>query len=247
MQKLNQVIAVEKGVKAKVKADQTQVYQANDKPQLFEGFQKTYNPVREDGEKLPPENKRVQFNALELVREVGNRVTELLDITATKDFANCNAKADVVVDDVVVVKGAPVTFLLFLEKEVTDMRTFLAKLPTLDPAEEWALDAGSGFYRTPATQSIKTKKEQRPLVMYPATPAHPAQTQLITEDITVGTWTTTKLSGAVPDRVRKALVSRAEQLLNAIKKAREEANGVEAPVRNVGAAIMTWLVQGKEG
>jgi hypothetical protein len=242
MQKLNQVIAVEKSIKSKVKHDQDVVYKAVQKPELFSGFQKTYHPKEEQGEQFPPESRKVQFIAREQVEHVARRQTDLFDVTLTKDTANCAARIDLAVDGEILLKGAPVTFLLFLEKEITDMRTFLDKLPVLDNAEDWILDQGAGIFKTAATQTMKTRKEQKPLVLYPATDKHPAQTQIITEDVVAGTWNTIKMSGAVPENWKKAIVAKAEKLLIAIKKAREEANNTPAPEQSA-AGVMGWLLK----
>ena len=52
MPKLNQIIAVEKGVKARTQRTVTDTYHACQKPALFNGFDKTYQPKDEEGEVL---------------------------------------------------------------------------------------------------------------------------------------------------------------------------------------------------
>ena len=42
MAKLNQIIAIEKGIKSRVYGDLTELNKAIQKPDLFNGFQKTY-------------------------------------------------------------------------------------------------------------------------------------------------------------------------------------------------------------
>lgn len=49
----------------------------------------------------------------------------LFDVTATKDWANCEARADVTVDGWVLVSAVPVSCLLFLEKRLTDIYAFV--------------------------------------------------------------------------------------------------------------------------
>jgi hypothetical protein len=242
IQKLNQVIAIEKSVKSRVKSEQSEVYKAAQKPTLFDGFTKTYAPRTEDEERQPPQSQRVQKNAIELLRHVGTQLAELLDVTASKDYANCRATADVVVDGTVLIAKAPVTFLLFVEKELTDLHTFVSTLPTLDLAEEWTLDSGSSLYKTPPTETSRTKKLQKPIVLYPHSEEHPAQTQLITEDVTVGHWVTVKLSGALPEQQRKNLLAKIEKVQKAVKYAREEANNVEAPEQKLGDRLFQWLL-----
>lgn len=239
--KLNQVIAVEKGIKSKVTADIDVIYKAVQKPALFEGFVKTYKKRNEEEEDQPTQRQKVQASVGNALTDVSNRLTALFDVTAQKDFANCNAKADVVVDGETLLTGAPATYLLFLEKQLTDLSTFVEKLPVLDAAEEWTLDPNESLYRTAPALTNRTKKVQKPLVLYPATAEHPAQTQLITEDVVAGTWEQIRFSGAMPFTAKKALVLRVLKLGQAVKQAREAANLADAPEQNVGAKILGWI------
>ena len=243
MGKLNQVIAIEKGVKSRVYGEITELHKIAQKPALFNGFAKTYAKKDDEGEDLPPERQRVQFAVREMLRRVSQTSSELMSVTARKDWTNCEAKGSVEVDGNIIMKDAPVSFLLFLEKQLTDMRTFVDKLPILDEAERWTLDANSGLYTTEAISTHRTKKVQRPIVLYNATPEHPAQTQLITEDIIAGFWQTVKQSGAMPKPAQQALMERIEKLLNAVKVARESANmHDEVAVEDVGAAVFGYLI-----
>ena len=136
----------------------------------------------------------------------------------------------------------PVTFLLFLEKQLTDLRTFVDKLPVLDGNETWYDDPNTGLYRTDAVQTHRTKKVQKPLVLYPATPEHPAQTQLVTEDIVAGYWNTVKHSGAIQAPRKVVMAERVEKLLRAVKEAREAANGIEeVAVPNIGEVVLEYV------
>lgn len=240
-----QVIAVEKEVTKRVMEWVTEAYKILQKPTLFNGFTRTYEPKAaegEDAQPLPPESERVQKVADALMRDAFNFWAGAFDATATKDFANCDAKADVMVDGKAVLKGAPVTFLLFVEKMLVHVHSFVSKLPTLDPAYEWARDEGTGLFRTPSSPAVRTKKAQRPIVLYDATKEHPAQTQLITEDIPVGTWTLTKMSGAVQEARRDAILARVEKLSRAVKEAREEANAMKCNEQRVGEALFAYLL-----
>lgn len=85
--KLNQVIALEKGVKSKVMSAITEFHKANQKPDLFNGFTKTYQPKNEDGGQLPGERKRVQFSVPTVLRNLAASLTELMQVTAQKDWS----------------------------------------------------------------------------------------------------------------------------------------------------------------
>jgi hypothetical protein len=241
--KLNQIIAVEKGIKARAFSELSELNKIIQKSALFNGFAKTYQPKDAEGETLPPENLRVQYVATEVLRDVERGLSELFTVTARKDWTNCVATADVLIDGNIIIARAPVSFLLFLEKQLTDIRTFVSNLPVLDPAESWTEDKNSGLYRTEPTSTHRTKKVQKPIVLYPATPEHPAQTQIITEDVIVGFWSQVKQSGAIPRPQKLAILERVERLHKAVKEAREAANAQEeSKTPDVGAAVFGYLL-----
>ncbi len=239
--RLNQVVAVEKGVKTRTQLEITKAYHMAQKPVLFNGFTKSYQRLKEENENFPPENKLVEVKVTTLLNTVRKNMAELFDVTATKDWANCTAKADIVVDDVVLYPSVPATYLLFLEKQLVDMATFVKTLPVLDPTEEWNLDNVSNTYKTIATQTIKTKKVQKPLVLLEPTDKHPGNAIVITDDVNVGHWNNIKMSGAIKEEDREALVLRVEKLIKAVKFARETANYSVAPEINVSDRLLGWV------
>jgi len=246
--KLNQVIAIEKGIKTKVQSDVDAIYKAAQKPSLFDGFVKTYKKKAEDDEDVPSQRQHVQLNAVGALARIAQLWSALFDVTAQKDFANCDAKADVVVDGEVLLKQAPATYLLFLEKQLTDLYTIVSKFPTLDPAERWEKDlTTAGLYRTEAVPTTRTKKVQKAIVLYPHSAEHPAQTQLITEDVSVGTWELVKFSAALPDNTQRAILSRIQALQVAVKAARQEANTVAAPETMAGFHVFDWVFKDLRG
>jgi len=240
-QKLNQVLAVERQTKGKAHSEITSIHKATLKPALFNGFAKNYKPLDEDGETFPPESQRVQLKVPEVLTQVKRALSDLFDVTATKDAANREAQANVVVDGAVLLDGIPATTLLFLEKQLTDLNTFVQKLPTLDTSEEWTYDQAASLYKTASSQTTKTKKIAKAIVLYQATDHHPAQTQLVQEDHVVGNWTKVAHSGAIPGNEKTAMLERIERLQRAIKFAREEANAQEAPEQNISGKVFAYL------
>lgn len=241
MTKLNQILAIEKGIKTRVYAEFTELHQATQKPGLMNGFHKSYRPRDEDGETYPAEAQKVQHNTGDVMARVAVILTELFNITAVKDWTNCTAKADVVIDGVTIAKDAPATYLLFLEKQLSDLTTFVAKMAELDPGSDWSVDPTSGLFRTEPISTQRTKKVQRAIVLYDATEHHPAQTQLITEDVIAGTWVTIKHSGAIAAPRKKQLLGRIERLSNAVKQAREQANAVTTTDQTPGKEVFDYL------
>lgn len=236
--KLSQVIAIEKGIKSRVTAEVDKIDKAAQKSTLFDGFIKTYKKRDDADEDIPQQRQKVQMSASQAIETTSKLLTEMFDVTAQKDWANQGARADIEFEGETILSNVPATFLLFLEKQLTDLHTLIGRFPTLDPAEDWKLDGGQGIYKTEPSLTSRSKKVQKPLVLYPATDKHPAQTQLITEDVTVGTWEQTKFSGAIPEVERRTLLTRIEKLQHAVKYAREHANLAPAPEQKVGEKIL---------
>lgn len=241
MAKLNQILAIEKGKKTALNTEISALHKATQKAQLMTGHHKTFVPKEEDGETFPDDHQHVQHRASEVIEQVTERLTTLMDVTATKDWANCNARADVVVNGDTFLENVPVTYLLFLEKELNDLHTFVSKIVELDAAEQWTLDPNSGLFRSEPVKTHKTKKLQKPIVLYAATPEHPAQTQLITEDVVIGHWTTIKFSGALPRADKKRMLDRIRVLQDAVKFAREQANSMEASEQKTGRKVLDFI------
>ncbi|MFD9501319.1 hypothetical protein [Streptomyces sp. NPDC060035] len=241
MAKLNQIIAVEKGVKSKSLQDITAAHHKVQKPVQLAGISRTYQPKDEEGEQLPPESTRVQVKTEDVLREMSTSLTRLFDVTATKDWANCSARADVTVDGRTIVREVPVSYLLFLEKQLTDLHTFVKKLPVLDASESWSLDPSTDWWKTDPVRTIRTKKVPRNHVKAEATEKHPAQVDVYYEDVPIGYWTTVKFSGSLPAKRVNELLERVEKLQHAVKFAREEANGAEVTDQRVGDAVFGYL------
>jgi hypothetical protein len=234
---MNQVLAVEKTVKGKREDQFTEIYRNVQKPELCIGLARTYQPKDDNGEKLPAESKKVQVRVEETLQQTTSLMKEVFNITAQKDFTNCFAKADIVIDGETIAKDVPATHLLWLEKKLLSLADFIGKLPTLSQDTAWQFDAGQGLYRSEPVETIKTKKVEDFKTVSPATKEHPAQVVKVTEDVTVGTWKTTHLSGAIPVDRKKQLLERVEKFQRAVKEAREEANQTEIHDLSTGIIV----------
>jgi hypothetical protein len=239
--KLNQVIAIEKGVKSRSLQELTESHHMLQKPAILSGISRVYRPKDEEGEQLPPESTRVQVKAEEIVQQTAATLTKLFNVVATKDWANCKARADVVVDGKTLLKDVPATYLLFLEKQLVDLHTFVKKLPILDASEVWTFDPSADCWATEPMQTVKTKKIPRNHVKAEATDKHPAQVEVYYEDVVVGNWRTVKFSGTLPAKRINELLSRVERLQEAVKFAREEANSLEVEEQKIGETLFQYL------
>jgi hypothetical protein len=241
MGRLNQIIAIQASKKSHAKEALTEAYQLLQKSDLLSGISRSYKPKDELGDSLPAESKLVQIRVQDVFSRVTKSLVEMFDVVATQDWSNCVAKADVVVSGQVIMKDVPVTHLLFLEKQLVDLHTFVEKLPVLDSAERWSFDASQDCFASEPYQSLRTKKVPKTHLKYEATKEHPAQVEMYMEDVTVGTWTAVKYSGAIPAARRNAMLERVRALQDAVKSAREEANNHEVEMKKVGKPFLDFI------
>lgn len=239
--KLNAAIALLKGAKGEGESALTKAYKQIQSTSRLAGVLKTYKPRDEEGEKLPSEGTLLQLRVPEIMAEAVDPMTRLFDLVATVDAGNQSAVADVVVDGVTVLSAVPVSTLLYLEKKLVDFATFVAKLPVLDPSEEWEDGDDGVSYKTKPSVKTRTKKVPRNHIKAEATDKHPAQVELYYEDVVVGDWTTINFSGAVTQQRQRELASKVAKLQAALKVAREEANSTVVTDQHIGSAIFTFL------
>ena len=237
--KMHQILAVETDIRKTSNRRLTDVYQQLQKPALLAGMSRTYQPKDDEGDQLPSESQRVQVRASDALETAIEEFTRLWDIVATKDYGNMSTKADITLDGgKVLAEDVPVPYLLWLEKELNDLHTILSKLPTLDPAEDWTYDPERDVFVTEPVGTTKTKKIPKAFERSPATDKHPAQVDVFNEDVIVGTWTTTKFSGALPANVVRELVENVDQVRQAVKAARARANETEVDQVKIAGKIL---------
>lgn len=235
---LHKIIAVEKSVKATTEGAFTSAYHLAQKPDLFAGLTKVYRPLIEDDVVLPGERKLIQARVSDLVDGVQAALIRQFDLTATKDTANGHAKADIVINGTIVAVKVPVTTLLWIEKRLVDVKTFVSKLPVLDPSDVWHFDTDNGYYASAPLLTMRQVKEPKFITVAKATDKHAEQVVKETEDVFKGEWTTTKLSGAIPASRRDQLLTQVDEMIIAVKLAREEANSATVQDVNIGTAII---------
>lgn len=241
MTRLNQIVAVEKGVKAESQRVLTEAYHTAQTGTKFQGISREYTPKDDEGDLLPPELTLVQQSGEDLLDTVGAALARMWDVVATKDTTNCFAAAHIVVNGETIATAVPVTTLLWLEKQLVDIGTFISKLPTLDPGKTWHWSADTGTYMSDPTETVKTHKVLRNHVKAEATAHHPAQVDTYTEDVVAGTWRTTHMSGAFPAARKADLLNRVATLQKAVKFAREEANVSDVTDKKIGDALVEFI------
>lgn len=244
MPKLGQIVAVEQTAKSRAENALTQAYHLLQKDAPLSGQERTYQPIADEGEQLPPESEKVMVRADDVIENVNVVLAEALDVAATKDWTNTTAKADVKIDGNAILTGVPISHLLFLEKQLVGIHTFVKKLPTLNPAYDWHEDTASGLFKTDPITTTKNKKTPHNHVKWaPPTPEfkQDAQVETYFTDDPIGHWTTIKLSGAIEAPRVAEMLRRVETLQRAIKFAREEANQAQTVNVQVGQKILDFV------
>lgn len=239
MTKLAQIVVRLDGKKTKAKDTVTELYKTIQKPAFFNGHSRVYEPYAVEGGKeitAPPENQIVQAKYKDVIGKARKAWTELMDGTYQEDVGNTRARSDVIVDGQVVAKDVPVTTLMFLTKQWTDVLTFLQALPTPAASVDWVYDSNLGVLKS-REEVIQQRTEKVPQVLrkFEPTERHPGQADVFTKDIPVGEYKKREFSGGCPLDVKEAMVERCSKIIEAIKVAREAAN-MSVEVQEAGIA-----------
>jgi hypothetical protein len=245
---LHQIIAVERGVVSDTEKHLKEIRRVleigGDQNPLV-GISRTYRPRDEEGVQYPPEYRKVQITVAELLLSAQETLTRLFDLKFTREYANCTARADVIVEGVTLLEDVPAGYLLFLESQLTDLITKLIdKIPALNPAEDWHTDQAlpNGVHATTARETTSRTRVPQVQVLYEATAAHPAQVRPYETEQIVGYWSQVKMSGELPVSQVQAIRARAVKMLEAVRYAREAANGmVITNPREAGEVVLSYV------
>lgn len=216
------------------------------------GLSRVNKPVADDGIALPDQKSQVQYTVEDLLKGLIPAAADMMDVVATQEYGNALVRADVKVGETVLIKGAPVGYLLFLERQLVSLHTLVSRLPTLDPSESWDWNEEAGANGAWASQPRDTKSTSKvtkvlqlapPVISTTAGVANiAAQVTTYTDDVHTSTWTTIKFSGALRGDRKRGLIERVELLQKAVKTAREEANSSRVDEVKVGETILNWLL-----
>ncbi|MBU0550336.1 hypothetical protein KKF91_08000 [Myxococcota bacterium] len=253
-QRIHEILAVEPEIKGNAeRARSHTVEMFRSKQSHFNGMRRTFKlfAVNEDqgetgGERLEAETRLVT-TVMDELRIMLKAVGEAINIGYTIDEANTRGRADIVVDDEVLLKGVPATFLLQLEKRLKEIRTVLKEIPCFDPIRLWTEDKGADREHVLRAEPVVTIRKQRARkynVMYEATKEHPAQVDVMEIDEPIGEIRAYDWTGMLAPRQKHQLIERLDALIQAVKAARARANEVEAEIeRQLSKALFDYLLR----
>lgn len=170
---------------------------------------------------------------------VGHHWDALFQMEATNQVAN----ADLIVDGVKIAEGVPATFLLGMEARLKELRGVLLMMPTLAPELTWSENAslGKGVFVSNIQTNFKTEKNLGYKVLYEATKEHPAQIREWTEDKPVAKIETTQRSAMLSPARKSAMIERTDELIAAVKKARQRANTVDVIGKKIAKDMFDYI------
>ncbi len=243
---LHQHLAAEPNIKAKELAlGKETEHTLSKKAHHFVGNVRVYQPKEDGGEKFPDEFEPLVTTVPEKLKYYLDSLSDLINHSVVKEETNATAVADLIYDKKVIKKDVHATALLTLENKLKGLRSKLMAIPTLDPKFVWNWNKAQNYYQTDPIQTLKSKKVPKVLVKYEATDKHPAQTELIHEDQTVGTWTATKLSGAITPKMKSEILTRYDKWELAVKDARQRANNARLTIDGkIGDVITDSILHG---
>jgi hypothetical protein len=249
MPKLHELLAIETSLESQANKVRSELVNTFEKKRhLFEEKRVTFRPLAEGEEEVTESQSDIQSTVPKELEWISTFLVKALDASYQVALANTWARADVVLEDdeTVILNNVPATTLLELEKRMGEIQHLLTSIPTLDPAKGFLEDPARKniFQARPVTKN-RTKKVQKPVVLYEATDKHPAQVQLATEDVVVGTISEQEWSGLITPAQKADLLARVEMLIRAIRRGRSRANDTEVDrSKKIGATLLKFILRG---
>lgn len=218
-----------KGQKNKVIADQRALFEK--KAHHFQEKKTLVTPLAEGEPQSIEAVSDLQTTVPKELAWAAEHIAKAWDASMGVEVANSIAKADIVLEDgTVLAKSIPATALLELEKFIVEVQNLAQVIPTLDPTRGFTLDSSRpDVYVAREVVKTRTRKGKRVITLAPATDKHPAQTQLVEEDLPVATLREQEWSSMITPGRKAEILSKVDELLRAVKRARSRANDTEVP------------------
>jgi hypothetical protein len=247
MGKLHEILAVEGDLDGTFKKLQEETKKIFGKPNYFVGFHKQCKMFTEGDIAPPDEFQEITTTVQAKLDYLSIAGVKYFDAVFQKDVTNSIAKADIILPDgTTLLSDMPATFLLGLENKLRKLRDVYDALPTLQQGVKWEEQAGLGkgvYQAVNPDKKVKTAKQFKHQVLYEATDKHPAQIEKWEEQVPVGEYITTVVSGMITPARKAELLGRLDELIQATKKARQRANTATLETSKVGSVIFEHLTK----
>jgi hypothetical protein len=251
---LHEILAVEGTAEGHFKEMQSETTKLfNNKPTHFSGSNKQLqlfapaSPEITAKELSESEVLAVSTTVADELEYLAKVASNFFNVVLQKDEANQRAKADIIVDGVVLARDVPSSTLLGLENKLKQVRLVLEAIPTLAPGRVWVDDptVGANVVRdnNPEVRTKTAKTFQSKILVQP-TDKHPAQIEKWEEVQDIGAYTITKWSGMISTAQKSRILAKFDKLSSAIKQARQRANTVDVDTSlEIGSALFDYLLK----
>lgn len=244
--KLHELLAVENSLENQANKVRNELATTFEKKRhLFEEKKIVFTPSGENGQTVVESQLDLQSTVAKELKWIQGHLAKALDASYQVAETNTTARADVVLEDgAILLKEVPATALLELEKRLNEIAALVNAIPTLDPAKGFNPDAsrGVGIFQARTVNKTRTRKEKKVFVKYEATKEHPAQTELLDQDVVVGTVQEQEWSGLITPAQKAEYLARVETVARAVKQARSRANDAEVDKSKViGNKILSYI------
>ena len=228
---LHEILAVESGLGEtanRIQKETTKVLK--EKRSIFTGMVKNHEIFDEDKQHLvqAPDIKDIESTVSEHLDYASTEIARYWRAVFQKEEANQRAKADIVINDKVIVKDVPSIVLLSMEKKLTSLAALYNEIPTLDATKTWAPDstyAKKGVFRTANPSERQHSVTERSWIeVSPATTQHKAQIAEDQKTVVIGRYTQFDYSGAITSLDKAEKIQRLQEMIRAVKTARQRAN-----------------------
>lgn len=244
--KLHELLAVETNLENQANKTRTELVGTFEKKRhLFEEKRVTFTPAGEGSQVVTETQSDIQTTIKKELDWVQTFLVKSLDASYQVAEANTVARADIILEDeTVLAKNVPATSLLELEKRMTEIQALIVAVPTLDPAKGFKEDTakGDGYYIAREVKKNRTQKQKKVFIKYEATKEHPAQTELLDQDVVVGTVQEQEWSGLITPAQKAELIDRVEMVARAVRRARSRANDVPVDTsKKIAKALLGYI------
>lgn len=246
MSKLHELLAVNKTLNSQSDILQKESEKTFAKDSLFAGLHRTLTmfDAERENEGGVTDNQVVTTTVDENLKYLLPFVAKAWDAEASREKTNTTAMADVVVEGTVLLKDVPAQMLLALEANLAKIRRTYLQIKTTAPGINWIpadeLRAGVMKFDKPE-EAIKAETISEPVVLYEATKEHPAQVQIGQKRVAVGKYQKLEYTGLITPADKAARIARIDQLILAVKQAKQRANCATVIDVKVGKTLFNYI------
>ena len=210
----------------------------------FNGQVKQYHPLEEGGEDFPNEVVPLDTTVEIELNGFAHFYGQWVDAVFQKENANQEAFATLEFggDEGFKSDGIPATALLNLEGKLSEIRDVITAIPVIDPLRVWGWDEDDENYVSESEFRYRTQKIEDFRVIVDATDRHPAHVERVVVDRRVGQWETILQSGTMSKHDKADMLERVNEVLLAVKKARQQANKVEVAPVTIAEDIFNYIL-----